>query len=56
MTFIAFAYQGEAYNLGDCGDYEIATEIADDALGIDNWQFIMSTDEIKYILKTAEGV
>jgi hypothetical protein len=55
MIFIAFNHDGYAHNLGDCGDYEIAVEVADDALGVDNWQFILTTNELKYILKTAEA-
>lgn len=53
--WIAFSSHGSAHNLGDCGDYFAAVEIADDALGKDNWTFIMSTAELTYILQTIEG-
>jgi hypothetical protein len=53
MTFIAFNHYGYAHNLGDCGDYFSAVKIADDALGDDNWQFILSASELEYIVKAA---
>jgi hypothetical protein len=54
MKFIAFNHYGYAHNLGDCGDYFAAVEIADDAMGVDNWQFILSTSELEYIVKAAK--
>jgi len=54
MTYIAFNHCGYAHNLGDCGDYDVAVEIADDALGVDNWQFILSMAEMDYIVKAAK--
>ena len=54
MIYIAFNHAGHAYNLGDCGDYDVAVEIADDAMGVDNWQFILELNELKYIVKAAD--
>lgn len=54
MTFIAFNHCGYAHNLGNCSDYFVAVEIADDALGCDNWQFILSASELEYIVKAAK--
>jgi len=46
MNWFAFDYLGQCLPLGNCGDYQIATEIADDTIGED-WAFIMTAQEIK---------
>tara|TARA_R100001163_G_C4907386_1_gene93244 strand:- start:198 stop:383 length:186 start_codon:yes stop_codon:yes gene_type:complete len=45
MNWYAFDYLGQCLPLGNCGDYQVATEIADDAIGED-WAFIMTAQEI----------
>jgi hypothetical protein len=53
MIYIAFNHAGQAHNLGDCGDYDAAVEIANDTLGI-HWQFILKLNELKCIVKAAD--
>lgn len=52
--WIAFDIFGRAYPLGDCGDYEAALEIADDALD-DNYIFVKSVAQILDICESAMG-
>ena len=61
MKWIAFDYSGQAYALGDCGDYDAAVEVADDCLtpadgkiGGTQWAFILSTSELQEILRAAQ--
>ncbi len=59
MKWIAFDYGGQAYSLGDCGDYDMAEEIADEYLVSDKlgngWMFILSTADLKEILEKVES-
>ena len=55
MNWYAFDYLGQCLPLGNCGDNQVATEIADDAIGED-WAFIMTAQEIIEIaLKVKES-
>lgn len=62
--WIAFDYGGQAYALGDCGDYDAAVEVAMDAMdtapkslqghtGTSPWAFILSAAELQEILRAA---
>ena len=53
MKYYAFDYLGVCLPLGDCGDYEVAREIADDILGED-WAFIYTSKEILELAKRVD--
>ena len=45
MNWYAFDYGGQCFPLGNCGDYDVAEEIADDTIG-DDWVFLMTAQDI----------
>jgi|TARA_R100001224_G_C3952653_1_gene126268 hypothetical protein len=45
MNWYAFDYGGQCFPLGNCGDYDVAEEIADDTIG-DAWVFLMTAQDI----------
>ena len=45
MRWYAVSWGGKVYPLGDCGDYESAEVIADEALGRE-WTILWTADEI----------
>jgi|TARA_R100000479_G_C6319064_1_gene177015 hypothetical protein len=51
MKWVAFDNSGQAYSLGDCGDYDVAVEIANEYLvPKDKWVFILSESDLQEIM------
>ncbi len=45
MDYYAFDFGGGCFPIGDCGDYEVAEEIANDTM-LNEWIFLYTKEDI----------